>query len=421
MTRLKRILKFLMTKIFLLMATLSVLLSTPAIARLSLQTVEAEGSGVTRQEATLDALQWAVGQVNGVEVAASVSSQMSEYMTEQNGSVSTTLSSSFSKNVDTATNGIVESYEVVAESVSDGLTYIQIRARIGVYDQSVQLKRLRMAVSDVIIDPEIGDFGSSAKFARDLRRAVTDYLTQTRRFAMIDRDFLASTQKELEFIASGNTPTIELARLGNKVGTDYLVLMTLNKLTNQQTSRIYKTARVQKTTKQFGVDVSIRIIDVATSQIKFAYTIAEVSHDDYGGLAKDAGFLSGQVISNAIFPARVVAVADGIITINQGGKTLKIGETYNLVKLGKPVNDPYTKESLGRVETKVGRVEISDVQAKTSSAKIIEINLSDTSPLAAGTFIIRPEFKTSDAISEARESVKKSQDRIKAQQDDFFD
>jgi hypothetical protein len=158
MTRLKRILKFLMTKIFLLMATLSVLLSTPAIARLSLQTVEAEGSGVTRQEATLDALQWAVGQVNGVEVAASVSSQMSEYMTEQNGSVSTTLSSSFSKNVDTATNGIVESYEVVAESVSDGLTYIQIRARIGVYDQSVQLKRLRMAVSDVIIDPEIGDF-----------------------------------------------------------------------------------------------------------------------------------------------------------------------------------------------------------------------------------------------------------------------
>ena len=73
------------------------------------------------------------------------------------------------------------------------------------------------------------------------------------------------------------------------------------------------------------------------------------------------------------------------------------------------------------MESKVGRVEISDVQAKTSSAKIIEINLSDTSPLATGTFIIRPEFKTSDAISEARESVKKSQDRIKAQQDDFFD
>ena len=185
----KKNFEVLMTKIFLLMATLSVLLSTPAIARLSLQTVEVEGSGVTRQEAILDALQWAVGQVNGVEVAASVSSQMSEYMTEQNGSVSTTLSSSFSKNVDTATNGIVESYEVVAESVSDGLKYVQIRARIGVYDQSVQLKRLRMAVSDVIIDPGIGDFGSSAKFARDLRRAVTDYLTQTRRFAMIDRDF----------------------------------------------------------------------------------------------------------------------------------------------------------------------------------------------------------------------------------------
>ena len=421
MTRSKRILKFLMTKIFLLMATLSVLLSTPAIARLSLQTVEVEGSGVTRQEAILDALQWAVGQVNGVEVAASVSSQMSEYMTEQNGSVSTTLSSSFSKNVDTATNGIVESYEVVAESVSDGLKYVQIRARIGVYDQSVQLKRLRMAVSDVIIDPGIGDFGPSAKFARDLRRAVTDYLTQTRRFAMIDRDFLASTQKELEFIASGNAPTIELARLGNKVGTDYLVILALNELTNQQTSRIYKTARVQKTTKQFGVDVSIRIIDVATSQIKFAYTIAEVSHDDYGGLAKDVGFLSGQVISNAIFPAGVVAVADDIITINQGGKTLKIGETYNLVKLGKSVNDPYTKERLGRVETKVGKVEISDVQAKTSSANIIEINLSDTGHLAEGTFIIRPEFKTSDAVTEARESVNKSRDRIKAQQDDFFD
>ena len=421
MARLKRILKFLMTKIFLLLATLSVLLTTPAIARLSLQTVEAEGSGVARQEAILDALQWAVGQINGVEVAASVSSQISEYMAEQNGSVSTTLSSSFSKNVETATNGIVESYEVVAESVSDGLTYVQIRARIGVYDQSVQLKRLRMAVSDVIIDPEIADFGSSAKFVRDLRRAVTDYLTQTRRFAMIDRDFLASTQKELEFIASGNSPTIELVRLGNKVGTDYLVIMTLNQLDNQQTSRLYKTARVQKISKQFNVDVSIRIIDVATSQIKFAYTIAETSIEDYGNLAKDVGFLSGQVISNAIFPVRVVAVADDTVTINQGGKTLKIGEIYTLVKLGEPVTDPYTKERLGRLETKVGKVEISDVQAKTSSATIIEIDLSDASHLAAGTFIIRPEFKTSDAISEARESVKKSRDQIKAQQDDFFD
>ncbi len=59
-------------------------------------------------------------------------------MTEQNGSVSTTLSSSFSKNVDTATNGIVESYEVVAESVSDGLKYVQIKHVSVFMIQSVQ-------------------------------------------------------------------------------------------------------------------------------------------------------------------------------------------------------------------------------------------------------------------------------------------
>ena len=92
---------------------------------------------------------------------------------------------------------------------------------------------------------------------------------------MIDRDFLASTQKELEFIASGNTPTTNWRGWAIKLN-DYLVIMTLNELTNQQTSRIYKTAR-SKRPQNNSVSMSQWIIDVATSQIKFAYTIAEVS------------------------------------------------------------------------------------------------------------------------------------------------
>ena len=60
-----------------------------------------------------------------------------------------------------------------------------------------------------------------------IKSKIIDQLTQTRKFAMIDRDFLGETDKELKLIQGGNFKIEEMARLGNQVGVDFILLPTV--------------------------------------------------------------------------------------------------------------------------------------------------------------------------------------------------
>ena len=68
----------------------------------------------------------------------------------------------------------------------------------------------------------------------------------------------------------------------------------------------------------------------------------------------------------------ILSVQDGFVTIGSGGSSLKIGQHFRAMALGKELKDPYTGESLGKQESYIGEIEITDVQFKTSQAKIIK-------------------------------------------------
>ena len=110
----------------------------------------------------------------------------------------------------------------------------------------------------------------------------------------------------------------------------------------------------------------------------------------------------------------VLADLDGdTVTIGQGGKTINKGEIYELVQLGKRLIDPYTKESLGFKEIPVGKVEITRVQSKQSTAVILELSIDDPTQLTNYKFIIRPVRPDISAdLETARENVNKAKNRI---------
>jgi hypothetical protein len=70
----------------------------------------------------------------------------------------------------------------------------------------------------------------------------------------------------------------------------------------------------------------------------------------------------------------IVSVSDGGVIIGAGGDQIKIGDKFRVISLGQELKDPYTNESLGRQETAVGEIEITDVESKMSQAKIITGN-----------------------------------------------
>jgi hypothetical protein len=100
--------------------------------------------------------------------------------------------------------------------------------------------------------------------------------------------------------------------------------------------------------------------------------------------ALNVGADLGEMINFAIYPIAVVGISsDRSLILNQGGDTLEVGRQFELVSLGAEAFDPYTRESLGPIETEIGRVEIKGVTAKTSSARLISGRLATGVPVTS--------------------------------------
>jgi len=385
-----------------------------AIAASKLQFVEVvtEGSGKTINLAALDGLKMAVSQVNGATVAASTATSISSSVMGQGDNKEYLYSNQFQQQIETATKGVVKNWTILSERQDANLGniyFLKMRVTVAKYKESAQLQRLRLAFSDFGYARSQGDSGKAASAARDTQQRLTAYLTQTRRFAIIDRQNMDRTQAELNLIQGGDFKVEEMARLGNKVGADYMVVGDVSKADTRKIKQVMQTTGKTFTKTTSNLSISIRIIDIATSQVKFADQFDLTDETSLGVLASDISREMGEFILNAIYPVRIVAVNGDEITLGQGGRTIQRGRSYNLIKLGGRIYDPYTKESLGRQETIVGIVNITSVQAKTSTAKIARLGGITPDELSQIDLIVRPikmgERKSRKAA--AKKSVKK--------------
>lgn len=393
-----------------------------ASANIKLVEVQAEGIGTTQRDAILDALKTAVGQINGMDISSQTISRLATQVIDTDQYTEFTASTEFVEDISSATSGQIDSFDIISSRVRpdfNNAIEVVLRVKVAKYVASKQLNRLRMSVYDPYLDASIASDPDAIRFARSLRRKVEDYLTQTRRFAMLDRQMLTDTQDELNLIANGGMPTSELARLGQRVGSDYLVMITVYKH-----GRIVNDRQLLGTTaiKRDVIDmaeVSVRIIDVATSQIKYAKNQIFQVDPAKAALDEHASFQLGQFISNAIYPAKIVAIDGAVLTIGQGGDTMQNGAEYHIVLQGERLADPYTKESIGRKETIIGIARITRVQSKQSTAEIISLDMNIS---AESSLILRPIY--ADPLVEAADAAQKMNDaksKILDQKNNFFE
>ena len=323
------------------------------------KTVITTGEGKTDKDAIKDALVAAVSQVRGI----AISSRDSVAIRSQIHNESSSSSRDFQQNVQTYTNGVVSQYEVLetGRSTLTGNITVKIKATIPFYAAGPQINRLRLAVVPLMLSDSIKDKASASQFAHNWMSATEEGLVQSRRFAMLDRSFTEATNNELSQYTNGQFSNSELARLGQKAGTDYLVTGELRTYAINDKSFVNPLTGDRVPRSSTSTEVSLRIIDVATSQVKFAK-----SYGDSKAAVID--------VINAIYPMAIVSVSDGTVVIGAGGDQIKVGDKFRVISLGQELKDPYTNESLGRQEMAIGEIEITDVESKMSQAKIISGN-----------------------------------------------
>ena len=314
------------------------------------------GSGVTEPDALNDALIHAVSQVSGLAINSSQVLDIKKKIEDGKKSSSRDIQ----KNIQTYTKGIISSYDILSsDKTNEGLINLKIKAVVPVYDAGTQINRLRLAIVPFRISEKITNRTASQDYSSSWNNDLEEGLVQSRRFAMVDRTYSKETNQELTQYMDQGFNISELARLGQKIGTDYLVVGEVKKynVIDKSVSNPLDDTKISRSS--INTEISLRVIDVATSQIKFAksYTSSKNAVSD---------------IINAIYPIFILSVQDNFVTIGSGGSSLKLGERFRVMGLGGELKDPYTGESLGKQESYIGEIEITDVQFKTSQAKIVK-------------------------------------------------
>ena len=415
--------------------------SVVATTKVTYKTVETKGTGENLQEAINKALVEAIGRVNGKSIDAANQINKASSTVKADGVKSTTRTKEMQQAYKEATNGIVASYDVLSEVKDErGRWNVVVKAQIAQFQLAASANRKRIALIPFRLSNSMflirGQSADREQAARVLAQSLVTKLVQSRRFTVLDREYVEETLGEKSSALNNpNLPVTEIARLGQDLVADYIVVGTLENLSYNESTRRVESVDMNVTTRRGVAEVSYRIIDITTGQIKFADT-AQFSFDGDalsrvagGGLTNpDTAILSlasekiGKVILNAIYPIMLVSVQNETVTLNQGGDLLRSGDIYEVFEYGERLYDPYTKESIGRQENLVGSIQITRVNPKQSMARVVNSTVDLAARFKPKRFVCRlKEEAMSPGAKRKQEARKKMKKKVKKAKEEMED
>ena len=231
-------------------------------------TVEVTGLGSNVSEATSEALRLAVSQVHGAKFASSsqVSNQIASL--EASGSLGSFGAAVETKNVKSSTametSGIIESWRYLGDpedaggevSTAVSVTLIKFVSSVDPSKRSVVVAEPAWTEFDNV------DAEEKQRFNSGLMGEIQSALTNSTVLQVVDRESSEQINKELAII--GSSQNIEqLAKLGQTVGADFILVPSVDSFSHQQESRQVGNKTFERSI--FNVTVTMKVVEVATS------------------------------------------------------------------------------------------------------------------------------------------------------------
>jgi len=402
---------------------------------------EVIGRGLTRDQAIKNALYTAVGQARGVEIDSerynlgfhesgvgldadntdegrSSRIQFDSVSVGTGGTVYTTK-----------IGGSVKTYKVLEEQKTDDGYEVKLSVTIIDYAPRDDSHRPKIGLMHArTLQPTYSFFGDkvpgavvSVLFTQKLAVA----LTQTNKFAVLDRESIAEFARERSLLLSNDAPLEEKAKLAEMLGSDYLLVGTISQAKIEKKRKNLTAANYTVTEHTARVVFNYRLVSSYSRQIVSAGTVEKyLKNEEIRDLAdeqssakwdssqiRDAVFaiVANEVVERIIdrlYPVRVVAIQPtGQIVVNQGGDRISQGTLFEIYKQGEELFDPDTKESLGKIEALVATIKVTRVAQKMSFAEVVS---GDASKISKG-LVCRPKklkrnFRDIGAESEVRKT-----------------
>jgi curli biogenesis system outer membrane secretion channel CsgG len=376
---------------------LACLVAGPVCAQNITRSVEVEGFGGSYEAAVQNGIVEALRQVKGVRIDSvkeSVSRmRISGDSAGRESSADVSVDDQFDQSLWEATAGYAHAYEVLNKAETEpGDWRVDLRVSISDY-QTPGLdphNRRAIAVLPFYLAKDLPDLRRLDIKPDDAVRNVMDrcigQLVQSRRFTVLDRQHTEAILREKQLILSADANPEELAKLGQALGADYLLVGVIDDLALTERPQHIVMTGESRLKVEARLNLSYRIVVPATRQIKWADSVtveltqsapdasAGFQHQVYQKLVHAA---ADRIVLGAlanIYPIRIVALQpeSRIVTLNQGGSTLQAGTRLDVFELGAVIEDPYTGEALGRDERRVGTVEVVRVLPKIAQARVTD-------------------------------------------------
>ena len=267
----------------LLLLAFSIPLPTVAIERGSMtETVTLSAQAATEEKAIAKALAQAIQQVHGVEVNVAFQSQEhgKQVVINWMGNAVVLEGEEINRGATSLqAAGPVRSYRVLSSEflAEQKLWKVTVEASISKFksigdDRSnlVQIAILPLRTARGSFETGKGTAPAS-QIANPIGRVVTDQLVASQRFRVLDRSFWPETAGE-EFITRNfSGATQESVKHGQKLGADLVLVGLVERFDmEKKEKKIYGSTAYERTLQ---IDLSLRVIEVATSEIRWSSTI----------------------------------------------------------------------------------------------------------------------------------------------------
>ena len=268
-----------------------------------IKTSTGEGSGQTKEIATRNAVLEAISKLKGLSAEKNLNLQSLEVPTLF-GTVLT------NPQMSAATKGRIDSYDIISVNIEPNGWYM---VRVNVY--KTLFERSKKPSVTIINASRFKELGET------LQRRLTNDLVQSKKFNVLDRKNDAYYKAEKQLIESEDASSEDVYKLGNILGTDYMLIVNLRDLgkSSSSSSGVASTSASSKASKA-DVVVDYQMILFATKEVKLANThTLTLSLKDGGVKANEEamGQISKAVstdLLNTLYPLVVAAMQDKEIT-----------------------------------------------------------------------------------------------------------
>ena len=217
--------------------------------------------------------------------------------------------------------------------------------------------------------------------------SLAEAFVNSRKFDVLERARLNEVLKEIDFGESDYADVTKVVPMGQALNAEYVVLPEIEVI--HLTDQVKDVPYVDTVSPRLKgkMIVRLRVVDTGSTKMVAAFTeevqverklkasnpfLESEINNLVMDLYKAAGLRSLHRTLDAVYPVRLLEVAESKAVLNRGEGAISLGDEFDVFALGKTYVDPDTKEVLGQGETKVATLKVNRVAPKFAEAEILD-------------------------------------------------